>query len=94
MGSRHSKIKGIFSFLWNEVIVAIALTFLVRDPCKGKKCLIKACCNEECELKTDYLKFCNPEGKILFQRICAASIVFGVFMLLFHIGLGIRSLLI
>ncbi len=86
MGMRTpDKIKGLFSFIWYEVIVAITLTFLVRDPCKSKKCLVKACCNEICELKKEYLKFCDPEGKILFQRICAGSIVFGTVLLCFHI---------
>ena len=88
----NSKINNVFSFIWNEIIVALALTLLVKDPCKGKKCLIKACCNEHCELKIDYLKFCDSEGKILFQRVCALSIVFGTCMLIFHIGRGVRQL--
>jgi len=94
MGSRtNSKIKNVFTFLWEEVIIAIALTILVKDPCKGKKCLIKACCNDYCELKIDYLKFCNSEGKIAFQRVCALSIVFATCMLFWHIGRGVKQLL-
>lgn len=89
---KPDKIKGVFSFIWYEIIVSICLTFLVRDPCKTKKCLVKACCKENCELKIDYLKFCDPSGKILFQRICATSIVLGTVFLCWHIFNSIRYL--
>ena len=85
-------ITGFASFIWYEVIVPVCLTFLVRDPCKTKKCLVKACCQEHCELKIEYLKFCDPEGKILFQRICASSIVLGAVFLCWHIFNTIKHL--
>ena len=67
--------------MWFEVIVSITITMFIRNPCKGKKCLVKACCTEYCDSKKQYLKFCDQEGKIIFQRVCASSVVGGVILL-------------
>ena len=64
--------------MWFEVIVSITITMFIRNPCKGKKCLVKACCTEYCDSKKQYLKFCDQEGHIIFQRFCAYSVWIGV----------------
>ncbi len=84
----EDKVKGISSFIWYEIIAAIAMTLIVRNPCK--KCLVQACCSETCNLKKDYLKFCDTDGKIWILRFCAITIIFscsvfsfGIFTIVF-----------
>jgi hypothetical protein len=61
----------------------MGLTLIVTDPCKKKKCLVKACCTEQCELKTYYLKFCDGNGNIIFQRFCVITTISGVISLIY-----------
>jgi len=69
--------------MWIEIIASIAITTFIKDPCKNKKCLVRASCTEVCGERTYYLKYCDREGHIMFQRICAISVIFGVIVLIF-----------
>jgi len=48
-------------------------TMFAKDPCKSNKCLVRACCSEECNKKLNYLRYCG--GGLFFQRFCAITIV-------------------
>ena len=86
MGERAVRFtQFIYWLLCDQVIIAIFKTLVTRNPCKSKKCLVRASCTVKCEKKLHYLKFCDSDGKIMFQRITASSIIFGVVVLVFGI---------
>jgi len=68
------------SHLFKEGFLNIIITLFARDPCK--KCLVRACCSERCEHKTHYSNFCNRDGGIIFERICAYSVIFSCIMII------------
>ena len=75
--------KTIIKFIWEEVIVGSLITLIIKNPCK--KCLVKACCTEVCFDKHNYLRYCDPEGSINFQRITALTIWLGFLALILSI---------
>jgi len=58
-------------------------TILAKNPCK--KCLVKPCCSELCEVKFEYNKLCDIDGNIKMLKFSAFSILFGVVMLGFSL---------
>lgn len=68
------------SYLFKEGFLHIIITLRAKDPCK--KCLVKACCSERCEHRTYYLNFCNRDGGIIFERICAYAVIFSCIMII------------
>lgn len=84
MGERITDfISFIYWFFCDEVLISIFKTLTLGNPCKSKKCLVRASCTVVCDKRLHYLRFCDREGHITFQRICAISIIFGVIMLTF-----------
>ena len=78
MGERAVRFtQFIYWLLCDQVIIAIFKTLITRNPCKSKKCLVRASCTVKCEKRLHYLKFCDSDGKIMFQRITAGSVIFG-----------------
>ena len=57
--------------------------FFVKDPCK--KCLITACCSKLCGDKINYLRYCDREGDINWQRFLAACVTFSILTILYGI---------
>jgi len=53
----------------------LCTVIFIKDPCKGNKCLVKACCSQACDEKLHYQCFFDTEGSIIFLKICAISIV-------------------
>jgi len=81
--------KDIFQFIWEEVITKVAITTYIRNPCNSNKCLVRACCTENCPGRIRYLNHCDSSGTIIFQRICAYAVIFG----LVTVGWGIVTLI-
>ncbi len=72
-------------FLWEQIFISIILTLIIKNPCKSNKCLVRASCTLYCQSKLDYLKHCDQDGKIMFQRICAITIIFSTIVLSFGV---------
>ncbi len=66
-----------------DTLKNIFITAVVKNPCR--KCLVRACCTLLCEDKKYYLSFCDVDGNIKFQRICALSIIFTILILFLSI---------
>jgi len=77
------RIKTILHFIWIEVIKSTTITIFIRNPCKSSKCLVRACCTEICGKRRYYLKYCDNDQRIVFQKICAFAVWFGVTALIF-----------
>jgi len=69
-------IEFIMWFVADEVLIAMFKTLFIRKPCR--RCLVRACCTEKCDAGLNYFSYCNAEGKIVFQRVCALSIIFAM----------------
>ncbi len=78
--------KKISIIIW-DICSQVILTIIAKNPC-SKKCLVKACCTDWCEVRLNYNKLCDFEGNIKFQRACASIVAFTVLVLImaaFHI---------
>ena len=76
------QIKNVLNFIWIEIIKSITITLFIRNPCKSSKCLVKACCTKICGERRYYLKYCDNDQRIVFQRFCAVAVWFGIISLL------------
>ena len=86
MGERIANfIQFIYWITCDQVIKAMFITLMIRNPCKSKKCLVRASCTAYCGEREYYLKFCDRDEKIIFQRICAISIIFAIITVSFGI---------
>ena len=77
-------IKAILEFcvFLFEAFVCMIETILAKNPCK--KCLVRACCSEQCEERTVYLNFGSLNG-VVFQKVVAISIIFSTAVLAFGV---------
>lgn len=67
-------------FISNNIIKSLIHTIFVRNPCK--KCLVIACCSKLCNDKKKYLKYCDVNGNIAFNRFLVLMIWYGAISLL------------
>jgi hypothetical protein len=68
--------------LCDQVIIGMSKTIFKRNPCKSKKCLVRASCTVVCDLRKDYLKFCDKDGRIFIQRASAITVYVSCIILL------------
>lgn len=86
MGERTKDTIDFLSWLLcDQMIIAMGKTIFMRNPCKTKKCLVRASCTEVCNLKKDYLNLCDCDGRIGFQRAVAISVYFSLSMIVWSL---------
>ena len=71
-----------FSVFLFETFSYMIATLLAKNPCR--KCLVRACCSEQCEERTVYLNFGSLNG-VVFQKVVAISILFSMAVLTFGV---------
>jgi len=47
----------------------------IKDPCKSNKCLVKACCSEDCDKKIEYQNLYGGKPNVIFQKVFTIMIV-------------------
>ena len=66
---------------FKDLLIQLYLTLITPDPCK--RCIVRACCSEECDQRVKYNRLYG--GMPYFQRVCALSIILGVIALIWGI---------
>ena len=82
--------KEFFTFIWEELIKEPVLVLLAKDPCK--KCIVRACCTNQCEKRVQYLKHCdNPYGHIRWRQFSSITILYGIISLFVSLIMVIKN---
>lgn len=64
----------------NAFIMLVANLFL-KDPCK--KCIVRACCSESCEIKVQTINMMMPHKTILHAQLFSLAILFNFAVAIF-----------
>jgi len=76
-GTIKKQTKEFLHFLWHDAFILFILIFFTRDPC-NKKCLVKACCKNQCEQKIYYDNLCGYDNSLWLTRLSILSMAFGI----------------
>lgn len=74
---------------WIDITKTQAKILFAVDPCK--KCIVKACCTEECESSIEFRK--TTGGEPFMMKAAAMVIILSLIVAFLQIGLFIRNLI-
>jgi len=66
---------------FKDLLIQLYLTLSTPDPCK--RCVVRACCSEECGQRVSYNILYGPNPYT--QKLCAVSVIFGMIAFIFGV---------